>query len=251
MIIFPAIDLRNGRCVRLTEGKLENETIFSDDPAAMAQQWESQGAEYLHLVDLDGAFAGAPQNLSVVKAIVDAVKIPVQLGGGIRTLETIQEVLATGVTRVILGTSCVSQPEMVAEAVKRYGAERIVVGIDARDGKVALQGWVEETEIGAIDLARQMEARGVKHIIFTDIARDGKLQGPNLASISEMAVSLNIGVIASGGVSRMEDISDLKALETEGVEGVIVGKAIYTGAVDLAQALLIAKESKAGMKIRE
>jgi len=250
MIIFPAIDLRNGRCVRLTEGKLENETIFSDDPAAMALQWESQGADYLHLVDLDGAFAGTPQNLSVVKSIVDAVKIPVQLGGGIRSLETIQLVLETGVARVILGTSCVSQPELVAEAVRRFGADRIVVGIDARDGKVALQGWMEETEIGAIDLAKQMEARGVEHIIFTDIARDGKLQGPNLASTSEMAEALEIGVIASGGVSHIDDIRALKTLESEGVEGVIVGKAIYTGAVNLPEALTIAKSQGSGIKIR-
>lgn len=241
MIIFPAIDLRNGRCVRLVEGRLENETVFSDDPAAMARQWAEQGAAWLHLVDLDGAFAGTPQNLAVVKAIVDAVDIPVQLGGGIRSLETIAEVLETGVSRVILGTSSVSQPEMVAEAVRRFGAERIVVGIDARDGKVALQGWVEKTEIGAIDLAQQMESLGIKHIIFTDIARDGKLQGPNLASIEEMAKALHIGVIASGGVSRIEDIQALKKLESTGVEGVIVGKAIYTGAVKLAEALEVAK----------
>lgn len=241
MIIFPAIDLRNGRCVRLVEGKLENETVFSDDPASMARKWAGQGAEYLHVVDLDGAFAGAPQNLPVVKTIVDAVNIPVQLGGGIRSLETIAAVLASGVHRVILGTSSVSQPEMVAEAVRRFGAERIVVGIDARDGKVALQGWVEKTEIGAIELAGQMAALGIKHIIFTDIARDGKLQGPNLASIEEMAKALDIGVIASGGVSRIEDIKALKKLAPAGVEGVIVGKAIYTGSVDLAEALAVAK----------
>jgi phosphoribosylformimino-5-aminoimidazole carboxamide ribotide isomerase len=241
MIIFPAIDLRNGRCVRLVEGRLDNETVFSDDPAAMARQWAGQGAEYLHVVDLDGAFAGAPQNLAVVKAIVDAVQIPVQLGGGIRSLATVDEVLKTGVSRVILGTSSVSQPDMVAEAVRRFGAERIVVGIDARDGKVALQGWVEKTEIGAVELAQQMASLGIKHIIFTDIARDGKLQGPNLASIEEMSKALDIGVIASGGVSSIVDIQALKKLESTGVEGIIVGKAIYTGAVNLAEALAVAK----------
>ncbi len=241
MIIFPAIDLRNGRCVRLVEGKLENETVFSDDPAAMARQWAAQGAGYLHVVDLDGAFAGAPQNLPVVKSIVEAVAIPVQLGGGIRSLETIEEVLATGVARVILGTSSVSQPEMVEEAVRRFGAERIVIGIDARDGKVALHGWVEKTEIGAIELARQMQSLGIKHIIFTDIARDGKLQGPNLVSVREMAAALEIGVIASGGVSRIDDIRALKQLAPLGVEGVITGKAIYTGSLNLAEALAVAK----------
>jgi phosphoribosylformimino-5-aminoimidazole carboxamide ribotide isomerase len=241
MILFPAIDLRDGRCVRLVEGKLEHETVFSDDPAAMARNWEAQGAEMLHLVDLDGAFAGTPKNLAVVKTIVDAINVPVQLGGGIRSLATIEAVLNAGVSRVILGTSSVAQPELVAEAVRCFGADKIVVGIDARDGKVALKGWVEATEVCAIDLARQMQSTGIKHIIFTDIARDGKLQGPNLTSIKEMAESLAIGVIASGGVSKIEDIEALKKLESAGVEGVIIGKAIYTGAVDLAEALKIAK----------
>jgi phosphoribosylformimino-5-aminoimidazole carboxamide ribotide isomerase len=241
MILFPAIDLRDGRCVRLVEGKLENETVFSDDPAAMARNWEAQGAEMLHLVDLDGAFAGTPKNLAVVKTIVDAINVPVQLGGGIRSLATIEAVLNAGVSRIILGTSSVAQPELVTEAVRRFGADKIVVGIDARDGKVALKGWVEATEVSAINLARQMQSIGIKHIIFTDIARDGKLQGPNLASIKEMAESLAIGVIASGGVSKIEDIEALKKLESTGVEGVIIGKAIYTGAVDLAEALKIAK----------
>jgi phosphoribosylformimino-5-aminoimidazole carboxamide ribotide isomerase len=242
MIIFPAIDLRDGRCVRLVEGKLENETVFSDDPAAMARNWQAQGAEFLHVVDLDGAFAGIPKNLAVVKDIVEAVDIPVQLGGGIRSLETIQAIFDAGVNRVIIGTSSVSQPELVRDAITQFGSERVVIGIDARDGKVALKGWVDVTEVRAIELARQMQEMGVRHIIFTDIARDGKLQGPNLASIKEMAAALNIGVIASGGVANIEDIYALKELEACGVEGVIVGKAIYTGGLDVAAAIKVGKE---------
>ena len=238
MLVIPAIDLRNGKCVRLIEGRLDRETIYSEQPAETARHWQRLGAKYLHVVDLDGAFAGAPKNLPVIKDIVTGFKIPVQVGGGIRDLETIQMLLDLGVQRVILGTAAISQPEIVRQAVKRFG-EQIVLGIDARDGRVAVQGWSVESDITAIDLANQMKEIGVKRVVFTDIRRDGTLKGPNLEATGELARVTGLKVIASGGVSSLEDLRKVKQLENDGVEGVIMGQALYTGAINFEDALEI------------
>ncbi len=245
MIIYPAIDIRGGRCVRLTEGRFDQETVFADNPAAMALQWAAAGAEYLHVVDLDGALAGKPVNLEAVQAIVKAVPVPVQLGGGIRSLAIIEQVLAAGVSRVILGSAAVRNPELVREACRQFGG-RIVVGIDARDGQAALEGWEVAGGIGAEELAVKMAAAGVARIIYTDIARDGTLQGVNVAATAALAAAAGIPVIASGGVKSLADITALQAAnQAQGIEGVIIGKAIYTGAVDLAAAIRLAKEGVA------
>lgn len=241
MIIFPAIDLRGGKCVRLTEGRFDQETIFSEYPADMARRWHNEGAEYLHVVDLDGALAGGSRNLSVVRDIVAAVAIPVQLGGGIRTLENIEQVLSAGVARVILGSVAVRNPQLVTEACRLYG-DRIVVGIDARDGQAAVDGWGISGGVNAGELAVRMAAAGVKRIIYTDISRDGTLSGVNVAATVELAEKAGIPVIASGGVSSIKDIVDLVAVSDKGIEGVIVGKAIYTGALSLAEAIRIARK---------
>jgi phosphoribosylformimino-5-aminoimidazole carboxamide ribotide isomerase len=242
MIIFPAIDIRGGRCVRLTEGRFDQETVFADNPVDMACKWASAGAEYLHVVDLDGALAGKPVNLEVVSAIAKAVSVPVQLGGGMRTLDNIEQVLSAGVTRVILGSVAVRSPELVREACRRYD-NRIVVGIDARDGQAAVDGWEAAGGVGAEELAKKMAAAGVARIIYTDISRDGTLQGVNVAATASLTKAAGIPVIASGGVKSLADITALKAADSEGgIEGVIVGKAIYTGAVDLAAAIRLAKE---------
>ncbi|MBP2641227.1 MAG: hisA [Firmicutes bacterium] len=241
MIIFPAIDLRGGKCVRLTEGRFDQETIFSEYPADMARRWQNEGAEYLHVVDLDGALAGGSRNLSVVRDIVAAVAIPVQLGGGIRTLENIEQVLSAGVARVILGSVAVRNPQLVTEACRLYG-DRIVVGIDARDGQVAVDGWGISGGVNAGELAVRMAAAGVKRIIYTDISRDGTLSGVNVAATVELAEKAGIPVIASGGVSSIKDIVDLVAVSDKGIEGVIVGKAIYTGALSLSEAIRTARK---------
>lgn len=242
MIIFPAIDIRGGRCVRLTEGRFDKETVFADNPADMALKWAAAGAEYLHVVDLDGALAGKSVNLAVVSTIAKSVNIPIQLGGGIRTLDNIEEVLAAGVSRVILGSVAVRNPELVREACRKFG-NKIVVGIDARDGQAAVDGWEVAGGVGAEELAKKMAEAGVARIIYTDISRDGTLQGVNVAATASLAKAAGIPVIASGGVKSLEDITALKAANSDGgIEGVIVGKAIYTGAVDVAAAIRLAKE---------
>lgn len=240
MIVFPAIDIRNGKCVRLTEGRFDKETIFGDNPEEMAKKWASLGAEFLHVVDLDGALAGKSVNLSAIEAIVKNVDIPVQLGGGIRTLENIEELLSLGVSRVILGSVAVKNPNLVREACKKYG-DRIIVGIDARDGIVAVEGWGVSGGVEADALAKQMAEVGVKRIIYTDISRDGMLNGVNVKATARLAKLSNIAVIASGGVSSIEDIKAVKVVESSGVEGVIVGKAIYTDSLDLREALKVAE----------
>ena len=242
MIIFPAIDIRGGKCVRLTKGDFSQETVFSDRPEEMAKKWEAQGARYLHVVDLDGALAGKPVNLAAIKAIIKAVSIPIELGGGIRTMENIEMLLDLGVERVILGSVAVREPELVREACAKFG-ERIVVGIDAKDGIVAVDGWGVSGDVEAPVLAKEMAAVGVQHIIYTDISRDGMLSGVNVAATAELAQAAGIQVIASGGVSCLEDIRQVKAAASAGIEGVIVGKAIYTGALELPAALELAKES--------
>lgn len=240
MIIFPAIDIRGGKCVRLTEGRFDQETVFADNPLDMAKKWVEQGAQYLHLVDLDGALKGASVNTDVIRAIVDYVDIPVQLGGGIRTIENIENILSLGITRVILGSVAVKNPELVKEACEKFG-DKIVVGIDAKNGEVAVEGWGISGGVKTEDLAKQMAQVGVKRIIFTDISRDGTLSGVNVEATAELAKLSGIKIIASGGVSSLEDIKAVKSVENSGVEGVIVGKAIYTGAVDLKAAIEIAQ----------
>lgn len=235
MILFPAIDIRGGKCVRLTEGRFDQETVFAENPVEMALRWQSEGSEFLHVVDLDGALAGKPMNLDTIKAIVQAVTVPVQVGGGIRSMQTIEQLLSIGVSRVILGSIAVKQPELVAEACQRFG-EQIVVGIDARDGIVAVEGWGKSGGVSAVKLASAMAKAGVARIIFTDISRDGTLSGVNLAATANLAEQANIQVIASGGVKDIEDIRALQ-LAPSGIEGVIVGKALYMGTLSLPQAL--------------
>lgn len=241
MIIFPAIDIRDGKCVRLTEGRFDQETIFADHPADMAKKWAQAGAKFLHVVDLDGALAGKPVNIAAIKAIIAAVKIPVQLGGGIRTLENIEEMLALGVDRVILGSAAVRNPALVKAACEKYG-QKIIVGIDARDGVVAVDGWGVSGGVTAEELAKQMAEAGVKRIVYTDISRDGTLTGVNIEATASLARISGLLVIASGGVSSLQDIQALKAVKMDGVEGIIVGKAIYTGLLDIGEALALAKE---------
>lgn len=239
MLIIPAIDLRLGKCVRLVRGLPEQETIYSEDPVKMACSWEEQGAQWLHVVDLDGAFTGSPQNVDVVEKIVEAVDIPVQVGGGIRDLDYIDRLLDFGVARVIVGTIAIIKPELVEEACRLYG-EAIVVGIDAKKGQVAIEGWGVTTEKSAVELAREMSKMGVKRVVFTDVKRDGTLTGPNVQATKELARATGLKVIASGGVSSAKDLKALKAIEHEGVEAVIVGKALYSGNITLEEAMAIA-----------
>jgi phosphoribosylformimino-5-aminoimidazole carboxamide ribotide isomerase len=237
MIIYPAIDVKDGKCVRLAQGKFNDVTVYSDDPVDMALKWEKLGAEYLHIIDLDGARTGKPGNIATISEMAVKLAIPVQVGGGIRSIETIEIVLCKGIQRVILGTSAVNDPELVKRALKTFG-ENVVIGIDARNGKVAIEGWEKTSDLTAVDFAKRMEDLGAKTIIYTDIARDGMLSGPNLKAMEEMVKAVGVNVIASGGVSKLEDIKNLKEI---GMPGVIVGKALYTGDVDLKEALEIAK----------
>jgi len=237
MIIYPAVDIREGRCVRLTQGEFNKETVYSDNPVEMALKWEKCGAQYLHVVDLDGARTGKAQNIAVVSEIAVKTGIPVQLGGGIRTIEMIETILSKGIERVILGTSAVKDPELVKRAVKTF-ENNVVIGIDAKDGLVAIEGWEKTSEFKAVDFAKKMEDLGVKTIIYTDISRDGMLTGPNLKAMEEMVKAVSIDIIASGGVGKIEDIKNLKEV---GVSGVIVGRALYTGDVDLREAIEIGR----------
>jgi len=235
-MVIPAIDLKGGRCVRLFQGRFDQETVYAENPAEVAAAWEEQGAEMIHVVDLDGALAGESRNLDAVKAILKRTRVPIELGGGIRDLAAISRVLELGVTRVILGTAATKSPGFVVEAVSRYG-DQVLVGIDGRDGKAAVQGWEKVVNLDVIDLARQVGEAGVTRIIYTDILRDGALSGPNLPAIERMARESGLKVIASGGVSSLGDIADIKRLEPFGVEGVIVGKALYAGSLSLREAI--------------
>jgi phosphoribosylformimino-5-aminoimidazole carboxamide ribotide isomerase len=237
LLVIPAIDLHGGKCVRLLQGKREKETVYSLNPVEVALKWQSEGARRLHIVDLDGAFAGRPVNSSIIAEIVSNLDIPLQLGGGIREIQTVKNALELGVSRVILGTAAVEKPELVKEMVALYG-EKIQVGIDARDGFVAVKGWVEASPKKALDFALEMQGYGVREIIYTDISRDGTLAGPNLKALKEMAEVLEIPVIASGGVSSLEDLRLLKDLEPFGVESVIIGQALYTGRFSLRDAIM-------------
>jgi len=236
MEIIPAIDLLDGRCVRLYQGDYEQAQTFDENPVAVARQWASQGATRLHVVDLDGAKAGHPVNLGAIEAIAHAVDIPIQVGGGLRDRVNAARLLSLGVQRVILGTVAVEQPELVRQLCQEFTGQ-IIVGIDARDGKVATRGWLETSEVMAPDLAKEMAKVGVASIIYTDIHRDGTLSGPNLEALRELASSIDIPVIASGGVSSITDLLSLLALEPAGVKGAIVGRALYTGDISLQSAL--------------
>lgn len=240
MIVIPAIDLKEGKCVRLEQGLMEKDTVFNDDPGDQARAWQDQGAELLHIVDLDGAFAGEPKNRAAIEAILKAITIPAQLGGGIRDIDTIEAYLALGLSRVIIGTAAQRNPELVREACARFPG-KIVVGIDAKDGMVAVQGWAEVTNITAVELAKKFENCGVAAIIYTDISRDGMLQGPNLEATKALAEAVSIPVIASGGVSSLKDIQNLIEIESSGITGVITGKAVYTGAINLSDAIALTK----------
>ncbi len=233
MIVIPAVDLKGGKCVRLYQGKMDRETVYSDDPTAMALKWEKMGAEMLHIVDLDGAVGGSPSNTEAVKAIVNALTIPCELGGGIRDMETIEEYIGIGLERLVLGTVAVKNPELVRQAATTYPG-RIVVGIDAVKGKVAVEGWTETSGEDAIDMARRIEDMGVRAINYTDISRDGAMEGPNIRETKKMVKAVDIPIVAAGGVTR---VKDLVALAKTGVEGAITGKAIYEGAIDLKEAI--------------
>lgn len=238
MILFPAIDLKDGACVRLVRGDMDEATVFNLDPADQARRFVEQGCQWIHVVDLDGAFAGAPINRDAVAAILGATKVPIQLGGGIRTMAAIEGWLAAGVSRVILGTVAVRDPDLVRAACKAHPG-RVAVGIDARDGRVAVQGWAETSSMRALDLALRLEDAGAAAIIFTDIDRDGALGGVNVEATVDLAWALKTPVIASGGVAGIRDIEALKAEEASGIAGVIVGRALYDGRIDLAQAVRV------------
>lgn len=235
MILYPAIDLKDGQCVRLYKGAMEQATVFNDNPAAQASAFVAQGAEWLHLVDLNGAFAGAPVNAAAVEAIIDAVPVPCQLGGGIRDMATIELWLKKGLARVILGTVAVEDPALVREAARAFPGQ-VAVGIDARDGRVATRGWATETDVDATELARAFEDAGVAAIIYTDINRDGAMQGPNVAATAALARAISIPVIASGGVSSLADLIALRDCGAA-LDGAISGRALYDGKLDLAEAM--------------
>lgn len=238
MILYPAIDLKDGQCVRLLKGEMAEATVFSDDPAAQAVEFETAGAEWVHLVDLNGAFAGRPVNADAVEAILEALSVPAQLGGGIRDMATIERWLEKGLARVILGTAAVENPDLVREAARAFPG-KVAVGLDARDGRVATRGWAEETEMQVIDLAKAFEDAGVAAIIYTDIDRDGAMGGPNVAATEALARAISLPVIASGGVSSMDDLIRLR--DTGVIAGAISGRALYDGAIDLKEALTALK----------
>jgi len=239
MKIIPAIDLKGGNCVRLQQGEMDKETRFSAHPAEVARRWESLGSAMLHVVDLDGAVTGKPQNQDAICQILKSTAVPVQLGGGIRSLQTIEHYLSLGVTRVVLGTVVYRNPALLEEACRTF-PHQIVVSIDARDGKVAIEGWKETTSRNATDLVKRLEDKGVAAIVFTDITRDGMMLGPNLTSIKAMAIATQIPLIASGGVTTLNHIKELMELTGCAIEGIIIGRALYEGSIDLKQALALA-----------
>jgi len=244
MILFPAIDLKEGLAVRLEQGDMARATVFHRDPAAQARAFELQGFEYLHIVDLDGAFAGKPVNAGAVDRILESISIPVQLGGGVRDMATVEGWLAKGVTRVIIGTAAVRDPAFVKEAAREF-AGRVAVGLDARDGKVAVQGWAETSELTALEIARRFEDAGVATIIYTDIARDGLLKGLNLDATIALAEAIAIPVVASGGLASIDDIKQMLSPRAAKLEGAIAGRALYDGRLDPAEALKMIRDAKA------
>jgi phosphoribosylformimino-5-aminoimidazole carboxamide ribotide isomerase len=246
MIIYPAIDLREGRCVRLVHGDPKQETVFSDDPAEMARRWADAGATWIHVVNLDGAFKSRlgsldSANIRALRAILDAVEIGIQFGGGIRSLDDMELLLEMGVDRLVLGTSAVRRPKLVRNAVAELGAEQLVVGIDARHGKVVTHGWTKKSKLSPIELGKRMRTMGVARVLYTDVQRDGTLEGVNVEATAELARETDLEVIASGGVASIEDVRALLAHEAEGVGGAIIGRALYTGEVNLMEALQLAQ----------
>lgn len=234
MQLYPAIDMKGGKCVRLTQGLFDNVRVYSDTPADMAKLWVSQGATFLHIVDLDGALAGHSVNEAAIRAIAESVDVPIQLGGGIRSREAVKNMLALGITRCIIGTRAVEQPEFIRELVQEFGADRIVVGVDAKDGMVAVEGWEKTSTLTAVELCEQMKSYGAEHIVYTDISRDGTLTGPNVAYTKMLTDETGLDVIASGGMSCMED---LQTLYESGIRGAIIGKALYENRINLTDAL--------------
>jgi phosphoribosylformimino-5-aminoimidazole carboxamide ribotide isomerase len=244
VILFPAIDLKNGQCVRLEQGDMARATVFNLDPAAQAKTFETQGFEYLHVVDLDGAFAGKPVNARAVEEMLKSVKFPVQLGGGIRDLATVEAWLSKGIRRVIIGTAAVRDPALVKEAAKKFPGQ-VAVGLDARDGKVAVEGWAETSTVTALDIAQRFEDAGVAAIIFTDIARDGLLKGLNLEATIALADAISIPVIASGGLASIDDVKAMLTPRAKKLEGAISGRALYDGRIDPAEALTLIRNARA------
>ncbi|MGN0372690.1 MAG: 1-(5-phosphoribosyl)-5-[(5-phosphoribosylamino)methylideneamino]imidazole-4-carboxamide isomerase [Enterocloster sp.] len=236
MQLYPAIDLKNGQCVRLRQGAFKDITVYSDRPEQAALYWQQQGATYLHLVDLDGALAGHSVNAEVIRRIASAVSVPIEIGGGIRSQEAIEYMLSLGVKRVIIGTKAVEQPEFLKDMTEKFGPETIVAGVDAKDGMVAVQGWEQVSSVTASDLCLQMKEFGLRHIVYTDISRDGMLSGPNVEATKKLTQDTGLDIIASGGVSCMED---LKALYEAGIRGAIIGKALYEKRVDLKEAVAL------------
>jgi len=244
MIIYPAIDLRNGKAVRLVEGDFAQETVFDANPVDAAIRWQDAGAEWLHVVDLDGALTGATPNVETVRAIRSAVRIPIQLGGGIRSAQAAERYFDMGIDRIILGTAAISDAGVVGTLVEKLGV-RIAVGLDARDGKLATSGWLEQSEQSAIDVAAKFRQAGVQHFIVTDIHKDGKLQGPNLRILEDAQFVLRTGVIASGGISSIEDVRAVAAI---GVDGAIIGRALYEGRIDLSEAIAVGRENQVSQR---
>lgn len=236
MLVVPAIDLKGGKCVRLLRGEMSAETVYGDDPVAIGQRWVDQGAQYLHVVDLDGAVSGQPVNGAAIAALCNALPIPIEVGGGVRSVERAAELLQLGVDRVIFGTAALAEPEVVREACRRFPG-RVAIGIDARDGKVAVRGWVETSATSAVTLAHQAQELGACRIIYTDISRDGTQEGVNVAATRAIAEAVSLPVTASGGVGSLADITALRDCGVEGIDAVIVGRALYTGAVRLPEAI--------------
>jgi phosphoribosylformimino-5-aminoimidazole carboxamide ribotide isomerase len=246
VILFPAIDLKNGQCVRLEQGDMARATVFNLDPAAQATSFAAQGFEYLHVVDLDGAFVGKPMNANAVEAMLKAVTIPLQLGGGIRDLGTVEAWLAKGIARVIIGTAAVRDPELVKNAARKYPG-RVAVGLDAREGKVAVEGWAETSQVSALEIARRFEDAGVAAIIFTDISRDGLLRGLNIDATIALAERISIPVIASGGLASIDDVRALLSPRAKKLAGAIAGRALYDGRLDPAAALALIRSARAAV----
>ena len=236
--IIPAIDLMDGKCVRLVQGKKDSQIVYSDDPPAMARFWQEQGAERLHIVDLDGAFEGEPANMEVIRKIRDSVSMKIEAGGGIRSSDSVQNYLDAGVDFVILGTKAFKEPDWLEEQVKIHG-QNIIVGLDAKQGKLASHGWTVTEEITAVDFAKKLEQIGVETIIYTDVARDGMLSGPNLDSLGELASSVNLNIIASGGIHKIDDVHNIKNLGLPNITGIITGKALYEKTLDLREAISV------------
>lgn len=238
MILYPAIDIQGGKCVRLERGVFSSTTVYGDDPVAMAKRWECEGAEYIHVVDLDGAQHGVGVNRAVIAKMAAAVQIPIQLGGGIRTMADIDQTLSLGVARVILGTVAIENPLLVKEAVEKYGSDQVIVGIDAKDGKVAIHGWETVSSQDAADVCLEMKSYGIKTINYTDIAQDGMMKGPNISATKTLIEQTGMEIITSGGVSKLDDLVNVKEI---GAAGAIIGVALYLDAIDLAEALKITK----------